>query len=257
MSIYGDIGNILAMQKTLQKIDWEYVYQTVEVGQDMPQYNDWIFIGGGQDLDQSKITLDLLSRKQQIQEMVEDGVCVLAICGGYQLLGSEFVSGTGENMQGLDIFPVITKSQDKKLKSRCIGNIVIESELLGCKLVGFENHGGQTTRSNPTANSTSASSTQEKEFSPLGKVLLGYGNNFRDKIEGCVYKNAVGTYLHGSCLPKNPELVMWFIDKVAERKKSKDEIGYGLYYMIKEFKPENSIAMLTKNTLIARFLSQK
>ncbi len=243
MSIYGDIGNIIAMQHALQKIGWESVYQTVEIGQDLPKCNDWIFVGGGQDEDQLKITADFLGRKDDITKLVEDGVCVLAICGGYQLLGQEFVDGNGQKMQGLGVFPVVTKSLDGSVKNRCIGNIVINSKLLECQLVGFENHGGQTHFEN----------ADDKNMA-LGEVVVGYGNNFRDKIEGCVYKNAVGTYLHGSCLPKNPELTMWFINKIADRKKEKDEIGYGLYYMVKEASLDNQIATITKNTLIQRFI---
>jgi lipid II isoglutaminyl synthase (glutamine-hydrolysing) len=242
MSIYGDMGNIVAMKHILAQIGWETVYQTVEAGEDFPEYNDWIFVGGGQDEDQLKITEDFLSRKEKIKELVEDGVAILAICGGYQLLGQEFVDGNGEKMEGLGIFPVVTKSMDASVKSRCIGNIVIESELLACKLVGFENHGGQTSFVN----------SDDKKMA-LGKVITGYGNNFKDKIEGCVYKNAVGTYLHGSCLPKNPELTMWFIDKVIERKKEKDQVGFGLYYMVKEAKVNTEIAKLTKETLVQRF----
>ena len=242
MSIYGDIGNVIAMQYILQKIGWEFVYQPIEIGQNLPEYNDWIFIGGGQDEDQLKITADLLIHKNKILELVEDGVAVLAICGGYQLFGQEFIDANGLQMQGLGVFPMITKYLDSPAKNRCIGNIVLDSKLLECKLVGFENHGGQTRFVN-----------DNDKIMALGEVLTGYGNNFKDKIEGCIYKNAVGTYLHGSCLPKNPELTMWFINKIADRKKEKDEIGYGLYYMIKEANINFDIADITKNNLIKRF----
>jgi lipid II isoglutaminyl synthase (glutamine-hydrolysing) len=166
---------------------------------------------------------------------------LLAICGGYQLLGEEFVDGNGNTMKGLGVFPVNTKSLDAKMSSRCIGNIVVESQLTKSKLVGFENHGGQTYFTTDDAQ-------------PLGTVLVGYGNNFRGKTEGCVYKNAVGSYLHGSCLPKNPELCKWFVDQACEVKKQNNQIGYGLYYMIKKAKIDNSIGLLTKQKLIDRFL---
>jgi lipid II isoglutaminyl synthase (glutamine-hydrolysing) len=242
LSIYGDQGNIIAMQYILKQIGWDYVYQTVEIGQPLPSQNDFLFIGGGQDRDQAKIVDDLLTHKKQLQQLVENGMAVLAICGGYQLFGHEFIGSTGEIMQGLEIFPVVTRSPDAEVKSRCIGNLLIESEILGCKLVGFENHGGQTSFINDEA--------QE-----LGKVIKGYGNNFSQKIEGCIYRNAVGSYLHGSCLPKNPELTMWLINQVAEVKKAKDEIGLGLYYMVKQAKIDNQIALAAKNLMIQRLVS--
>lgn len=238
LSIYGDYGNIIAMQKMLDKIGWEWIYQTVEIGKEMPKYNDFIFIGGGQDQDQFEITSDLLARKKGIKNLIESGSGLLAICGGYQLLGYEFIDGIGQIMKGLEIFPVITKSLNKKINSRCIGNIVVDCEMLNTKLVGFENHGGQT-----------YFTTEQK--TPLGRVLIGFGNNFEEKIEGCVYKNAVGTYLHGSCLPKNPELTCWFINNICDAKKEKNEIGHGLYHMVKQAKPDNSIANSTKNNLLS------
>jgi lipid II isoglutaminyl synthase (glutamine-hydrolysing) len=239
LSIYGDKGNIIAMQKMLDKIGWEWVYQTVEIGQKLPIYNDFIFIGGGQDEDQFSITEDLLGRKNKLQNLIEEGSAMLGICGGYQLFGEEFVDGKGQVMQGLGIFPVITKSLDTSIKSRCIGNIIVNSTVLGAELIGFENHGGQTYfTQTPT---------------PLGTVAKGFGNNFEEKLEGCVYKNAIGTYLHGSCLPKNPELTLWFINKVLETKKAKKEISYSVYYEIKNTVPDISIAQATKSYLISRF----
>jgi lipid II isoglutaminyl synthase (glutamine-hydrolysing) len=243
LSIYGDQGNILALQYFLRQIGWDYVYQTVEIGDNLPRNNDFIFIGGGQDKDQSKIVESLLGHKKELQRLVESDTAVLAICGGYQLFGYEFVDGSGQNMKGLEIFPVTTKSMDSEIKSRCIGNLIIKSQLLNCNLIGFENHGGQTY---PVEN---------KNFVPLGEVISGYGNNFVQKVEGCIHKNAVGTYLHGSCLPKNPELTMWFVNQVLEKKKKNNEIGLGLYYMVKQAKVNIEIALTTKNKLIERFTS--
>jgi lipid II isoglutaminyl synthase (glutamine-hydrolysing) len=240
LSIYGDIGNILAMQNMLDKIGWEWVYQSLEIGDKMPERTDFYFVGGGQDKDQLKITNDILKNKRRILHDVNDGVCLLSICGGYQLLGKEYIDGNGQVMEGLGVFPVITKSPDMDTSSRCIGNLVVESQFLGCKLVGFENHGGQTI-------------LLDKECEVLGNVITGYGNNFEDKIEGCKYKNAIGTYLHGSCLPKNPELTKWFIDQVASRKESQGYIGAGLRLLLENAKPDVSIAMMAKKQLVARF----
>lgn len=239
MSIYGDYGNILAIQNILDKLGWKWVYQTVEIGQKLPKHNDFIFIGGGQDQDQIQVADDLMIKKYELKKLVEDGTCLLAICGGYQLLGEEFVDGKNNQMQGLGIFPVKTKSLDSNVKSRCIGNLVVECDWIKSKLVGFENHGGQT--------------YFLQNQTPIGKVLVGFGNNFEDKLEGCVYKNAIGTYLHGSCLPKNPELTLWFINQTLESKKNNKQIGYEIYYMIKKANIDISIAQKTKENLINSF----
>jgi lipid II isoglutaminyl synthase (glutamine-hydrolysing) len=240
MSIYGDMGNVIAMQKMLDKLGWPWVYQTVELGQDLPEKTDWYFMGGGQDADQIDVAFDLESKKTELVEQIESGVGLLSICGGYQLLGREFVTGNLESMKGLNIFPVTTQALDKKIKSRCIGNIIVESEFLETQLVGFENHSGQTYFTSSTAQ-------------PLGKVRTGFGNNFEDKIEGCVYKNAVGTYLHGSCLPKNPELTMWFINQIADQKTKDNQLSPEIYFKIKSNKIDNTIAMANKEFLIKKF----
>ena len=240
LSIYGDQGNILTLCNALKQIGWEYEYQQVNIGSKMPQNTDFLFIGGGQDRDQSKIVDDLFSRKKQLTKLINEGCAMLAICGGYQLFGKEFIDSRGEIMTGLDVFPVITRSPDAEIKSRCIGNLVIESKLTNSILIGFENHGGQTYFT--------------QEASPLGTVLSGFGNNFKDKHEGCVYKNAIGTYLHGSCLPKNPELTQWLINAVLETKKSKGQISLATYHDLKNSKWKTDIALQAKSELIKRLL---
>lgn len=244
MSIYGDYGNVLAMQSILRKLDIEYVYQKVELGQELPEQNDFIFIGGGQDKDQITVAKDLMSKKESLVRIIQDHCPLLAICGGYQLLGHEFIAGDGTNMQGLGIFPVVTKSLDENVKNRCIGNIVIKSNLTGKEitLVGFENHGGQT-------------KFLDNRAEPLGIVVKGFGNNFGDKIEGCVYKNAIGTYCHGSFLPKNPEITRWLIKKALKRKLKNDKITQAEFEIIQNTEPSFEIAFAAKNGLINRFLS--
>lgn len=209
MSIYGDMGNIHALRFLCDKLGVEFVYQPVNKGQDLPQLTDWYFIGGGQDQQQYEVCQDLLSKKDQLLKHVQDGVGLLAICGGYQLLGREFITGQGQKIPGIDLFPIITKAPDSNVKSRCIGNLVVEClipELAGQTLVGFENHGGQTYLID-----TDERSNEQKSAYVLGKVLAGFGNNSLEKLEGCVLQNAVGSYLHGSCLPKNPNLATFFL----------------------------------------------
>lgn len=239
MSIYGDYGNILAMQNILTKLGIEYRYQKVELGENLPVQNDFIFIGGGQDKDQIIIAQDLLQKKEDLVRIIQDNCPLLAICGGYQLLGHEFIAGDGTNMKGLEVFPVVTRSLDENVKNRCIGNIVVESEF--GTLVGFENHGGQTSFVN-------------NQTSELGKVVSGFGNNFTDKIEGCISHNAIGTYCHGSFLPKNPEVTRWLIEKSMERKLNKGEISNEEYERILRTEINLDIALAAKQALIERFV---
>jgi lipid II isoglutaminyl synthase (glutamine-hydrolysing) len=234
MSIYGDMGNIIAMRYRLEKYGFEVVYQTVEQGQDLPETTDWYFMGGGQDKEQEIIYKDLLTKKSKLMKDIEDGVGLLAICGGYQLLGQKFITGNGIEVEGLGIFDVVTRAPGNTVKQRCIGNIIEEcliDELKGVKLIGFENHGGQT------------EFVSETRCQPLGKVLKGFGNTYDSGYEGCVYKNAVGTYLHGSCLPKNPELADWFIKNVIEVKSK----------IISLSQIDDAISKSVKSTLIKRF----
>ena len=221
MNIYGDIGNIIAIQNRLQKMGHEVIYQVLNQKSTLPKQTDFYFIGGGQDKEQEIIYSDLLKHKETLQADIERGVGLLAICGGYQLLGMSFITGNGSNVEGLNIFPVETKSPDDSVKSRCIGNLIVETFIpeiavsKNTKLVGFENHGGQT-----YFTEESLQSQFQKTAYPLGKVLLGFGNNSVEKLEGCVLNSAVGTYLHGSCLPKNPQLADWLIQKSLQAKVS-------------------------------------
>lgn len=221
LNIYGDMGNIIAMKYRLRKLGFKPIYQTVDIGQELPSKTDWYFIGGGQDKEQIMVADDIFSKKRKLFEDISQGVGLLAICGGYQLLGRKFLTGNGEQVNGLGLFEVTTTaptSHAHGVKDRCIGNIVTECqipELYGETLVGFENHSGQTEL---------LKQAQEQGGYPLGKVKSGYGNSLKGGDEGYVLNNAVGTYLHGSCLPKNPSLANWFIQKQFQRKRINTEI---------------------------------
>lgn len=241
MSIYGDIGNILFMQKQLIGLGMEPIYTQVGIGEKLPQRTDFYFIGGGQDKEQELIAADLLTKKTVLQCDIEDQKSsMLAICGGYQILGREFLTGEGVQIPGLNIIPVTTRAADTSVKSRCIGNILIECnipELKGQKLVGFENHSGQTYFTD----------NQSSGAYPLGKTLVGFGNNWEQKIEGCVYKGLVGTYLHGSCLPKNPELCNWLISQAFKNK----------HENLPDFDTiQNTISIAAKNLITKRMLAK-
>jgi CobQ-like glutamine amidotransferase family enzyme len=204
MSIYGDVGNIIAIQKVCKLSGIELIYQQHTSGQKLPQTNDLIFMGGGQDNEQVVIANEFLDIINSLESQLNQGLPFLAICGAYQLLGSEFVTGSGDIIKGANYLPIYTKSPNDSVKDRCIGNIVTEcliKELKGVKIVGFENHGGQTYFQN------------EKDARAFGEVKIGKGNNSSGNLEGCVKNNVIGSYLHGSLLPKNPILTKYLIEK--------------------------------------------
>jgi lipid II isoglutaminyl synthase (glutamine-hydrolysing) len=240
MSIYGDMGNIITLRRKLKVMGFEVVIQNVNPGDNLPAQSDFYFIGGGQDNDQYIIFQDLLNKKTQLLTDVEAGVPLFSICGGYQLLGNKFVTGDGKSIEGINLFPVDTKSMDASVKSRCIGNLVVEldiEELRGQKMVGFENHGGQTYI------------IDSSKAKPLGKVIVGYGNNSFEKLEGCIYKNAIGSYCHGSCLPKNPNLANWFIKQAIITKNMRE----GTQLSTNTSRIDDTIALKTQSNLIARW----
>ena len=201
MSIYGDTGNITALRK---RAEWRGIEVKLKVKSLKSKIKkgecDLIFFGGGQDQQQSLVARDLESsgKGKIIKQEVERGVPLLAICGGYQLLGDYYQPHKAPKLAGVGLFPAYTIAGDKRM----IGNIIINSQF--GKLVGFENHSGKT--------------YLKKEGQPLGKVIKGFGNNGQDRGEGCIYKNAIGCYMHGSLLPKNPALADWLLEKALNIK---------------------------------------
>lgn len=161
-----------------------------------------IFVGGGQDREQQIIWRDLREEGEPLREAVDKDVALLAVCGGYHLLGDRYLAADGEDMTGIGIFDVHTTAG----KSRLIRNAVVQSPHLPAPgtLVGFENHGGRTHLA--------------PDAQPLGTVVAGGENNGEDGTEGCVYRNAFGTYLHGSLLPKNPHLADLILTRGLQRR---------------------------------------
>lgn len=204
MNIYGDRGNIIALTRRAQWAGVEVEVRNLALGQTLdPREYDILFVGGGQDREQSLIADDLQKVKGgSIVEAVEDGAVVLAVCGGYQLLGKYFKTGEDVVLPGIGLFDAWTVAGNR----RCIGDAVVECSFTGERrtLVGFENHSGKTYLG-PAAR-------------PIGKVLHGFGNNAEDGFEGAVYKNAYGTYLHGSILPKNAWLTDHLIASALRRR---------------------------------------
>ncbi len=205
MNIYGDRGNILTL---LKRAEWHGLEpRLVELGRGAAtemQDVDVFFFGGGQDREQALIYDDLREYKQEsLQRAVDDGAQILAVCGGYQLLGHYYQTAEGERFDGIGMLDVKTEAG----KKRFIGDVVVQTGIEGMApdtLVGFENHSGRTFLG-PGAQR-------------LGKVLTGKGNNGSDKTEGAVQGNIIGTYLHGSLLPKNPHLADHLIGKALRRR---------------------------------------
>jgi CobQ-like glutamine amidotransferase family enzyme len=190
MNIYGDRGNVIALRYRCQARGIELLVSEVSIGDPFdPAEFDLIMIGGGQDREQRRIAEDLLAKGPALKQAIDDGLPALAICGGFQLFGHRYVDHEGGIIPGIGVFDVETRHPGPRA-DRCIGDVVLATD--AGEVVGFENHGGRTYLG-PAAK-------------PFGLVVRGFGNNAEDGGEGARYKNAVGTYLHGSLLPKNPAL---------------------------------------------------
>mgnify|MGYP001772573002 FL=1 len=206
MNIYGDRGNVITLQ---QRCRWRGIAcDIVPVGPGATV--DWsgidiAFFGGGQDSGQALIAEDFLVRQgPALRGAIDDGLVILAICGGYQLLGHYFLTHTGQRLPGIGALDVYTVGG----KERLIGNVVAETDATvfgrAFRLVGFENHSGRTYLG--------------AGVRPLGRALVGRGNNGEDGTEGAVYRNTIGCYLHGSLLPKNPQLADHLIAMALRRR---------------------------------------
>jgi len=216
MNIYGDIGNIVSLQKRCLWRDINIELIDVEVGRDLDFTNaDIVFAGGGQDSNQLRVAGDLKKRKDNIHKAVNDNVVFLTICGTYQLFGHYFITSENKKIEGISVFDCITKASNE----RKIGNVVVGHYIPDLKLktlVGFENHSGNTVLGSEKYDVSSKD--YDRETVPLGKVIRGFGNNGKDGYEGARYKNCFGTYLHGSLLPKNPHFADYLIQLALERK---------------------------------------
>lgn len=203
LNLYGDRGNIITLKK---RCEWRGI--DIEVKEfhlnDNIDFNSLhiVFLGGGSDREQLLVCNRLKEIKSEINSYVNDNGVVIAICGGYQLLG-HYYKLKDETIEGLSVLDIYTEMGDTRL----IGNVVIESNCLypsndTVKIVGFENHGGRTFING---------------HQPLGIVKYGYGNNGTDGYEGVIYKNVIGTYLHGPLFPKNPALADFILSKALQR----------------------------------------
>ncbi len=205
LNLYGDRGNIIVLT---QRARWRGIAVTVtEAGMGdriSPDAADLFFIGGGEDRQQRIASQDLIGVKRgPLEEAVEDGAVVLAVCGGYQLAGRFYRPAEGEDLPGVGLLDLWTEHPGPGAR-RLIGNLVVQVEGEDAPLVGFENHGGRT-HLGPGAR-------------PLGRVIAGFGNNGVDGWEGAVSRRVYGTYLHGPLLPKNPTFADRLIREALSRR---------------------------------------
>jgi CobQ-like glutamine amidotransferase family enzyme len=201
MSVYGDRGNVLALARRAQWRGLPIEVRELSVGDELdPADVDLVFFGGGQDREQAVVSADFLRQKgAAVRQAVEDGAALLSVCGGYQLLGTSYTTVEGQELPGAGLFDVRSVPGPR----RHIGNVLIETDFDGQNrtLVGFENHSGRTFLG--------------PGVQPLGRTVVGAGNNGEDRTEGAVYQGAIGCYLHGSLLPKNPWLADWLLARAV------------------------------------------
>lgn len=200
LNLYGDLGNITTLVKRCQWRGIEVEVYNYTIGHEIPFDDlDIILLGGGSDREQRLVCDYLRTMANDIKDYIENNGVFLAICGGYQLLGSYFKTKNNK-IPGLDILDLYTEQDEERL----IGNVLIESTFTEAsfKVVGFENHSGRTYHN----------------YTPFGTIISGHGNNDKDGKEGLLYKNVLGTYLHGPLLPKNPTVADELIKRALEKK---------------------------------------
>lgn len=226
LNLYGDRGNILAIKKRCEWRGIEAEVKEFSIDDDVDFSGlDIVFLGGGSDREQFIVCKRLKEIQKNILGYVRDNGVVLAVCGGYQLLGHSYQLEK-EKIEGLSVLDIYTVAGQNRL----IDNVIIQTEF--GTIAGFENHGGRTYIGN---------------HNPFGKVLYGNGNNGEDGQEGVLYRNVFGTYLHGPILPKNPNLTDELIARALTRKYGKADLS----------PLDDRIELQAKEYIIERFLKEK
>ncbi|MGH2995274.1 MAG: type 1 glutamine amidotransferase [Gaiellaceae bacterium] len=194
LNIYADRGNMAVLERRAAWRGIEFDYRAVGLGEELHAgEHDLLYVGGGQDREQALVAPDLATKGAAVVEAVAGGSALLAVCGGYQLLGRFYRDRSGAELPGVSLFPHHTVAGERRM----IGDVLLECELLPGErrpLAGFENHAGRT--------------ILDPGAEPLGRVVAGFGNDGESGFEGCTVGRAVGTYLHGPLLPRNA----WFAD---------------------------------------------
>jgi len=229
LDLYGDRGNIQSFVKRLAWRDLASEVLSIGVGDSLDFTKvDIVLLGGGTDRNQELACHILQEYKEDFKDYVEDGGVVLALCGGYQMLG-EYYYNNNKKIEGLGILDMATTWKPK----RFIRNIILNSPLYKTPIVGFENHSGRT---------------HIGKNIPFGKVFFGVGNNGRSGYEGVVYKNLIGTYLHGPLLPKNPHVCDDLLERALNRK----------YKIEMKLEPlDDQIELLANKVIVDRYSDKK
>ena len=202
LNTYGDNGNLLMLQYVAKKMGITLTTEIVSIHQEFKADDfDLIFFGGGQDFEQVIVAEDLPTKKEELTRYIENDGVMLAICGGYQLLGHYYIGAHGEQIKGIGALDHYTLSQEN---NRFIGDTEIYNEEFDETYYGFENHNGMTFLG--------------KGEKPLGKVIRGKGNNGQDQTEGVIYKNVFGSYFHGPILARNEILAKRLILTALKKK---------------------------------------
>jgi CobQ-like glutamine amidotransferase family enzyme len=199
LNIYADRGNIAVFARRAALRGHDLAVEAVGMEEPLrPGAHDLLYVGGGQDREQAMIAPDLAGRAEALREAIDGGAALLAVCGGYQLLGRGYRGRDGSWMPGAGLFPLETVAGDRRM----IGDVLLDCELdPGDRrtLAGFENHAGRTLLDDAAV--------------PLGRVVAGFGNDGASGFEGCRVGRALGTYLHGPLLPRNPWLADWLLSQ--------------------------------------------
>jgi len=204
LNIYADRGNMAVLERRAAWRGIHFEYRMIGMGEPVsPGEHDLYYIGGGQDREQALVANDLEQKGHALVEAVANGAAFLAVCGGYQLLGQYYRDRSGAELPGIGLLPHHTVAGERRM----IGDVLLECELEPGErrtLAGFENHAGRT--------------YLDEGGVPLGRVVAGFGNNGEDGFEGARVEGAVGTYLHGPLLPRNPWLADWLLARALARK---------------------------------------
>jgi hypothetical protein len=197
LNIYADRGNIAVLARRAAWRGHELEVRSVGMGDSVePGAYDLFYVGGGQDREQALVAADIAGKGEALREAAASGAAMLAVCGGYQLLGRFYRERSGAELPGAGVLPLHTVAGERRM----IGDVLLECELEPGErrtLAGFENHAGRT--------------ILEDGAEPLGRVVAGFGNDGESGLEGCRAGRVVGTYLHGPLLPRNPWLADWVL----------------------------------------------
>jgi len=194
LNIYADRGNMAVLARRAAWRGHDLEVEAVSMGDVLrPGAHDLLYVGGGQDREQALVAVDLAARADAVQEAVAHGAAVLAVCGGYQLLGRYYRDRDGAELPGIGLFPLHTVAGERRM----IGDVLLDCDWAGRTLAGFENHAGRTRLDDGAL--------------ALGRVVHGFGNDGESGFEGCRVGRAIGTYLHGPLLPRNPWLADWLL----------------------------------------------